>query len=194
LAAVPEHGNQLGVCLDTAHLWGAGFDVGTAAGADETLSAFDRLVGLRRVSVLHLNDTKVARGSHRDVHARVGEGIIGQAGLAALLRHPGLADTTVLLETPLLESTPGHPDWTYDAAQLLRVKALAGREVTVDTPRTAGMPAMASAADVAEAADAEVTEEGATSHRQARGRRGRSLDGETASAPRSSRNRRGADR
>ena len=188
LAAVPEHANQLGVCLDTAHLWGAGFDVGTVAGVEETLSAFDRLVGLRRVSVVHLNDTKYARGSHRDVHARVGEGIIGQEGLAALLRHLGLADTTVLLETPLLETTPGHPDWKYDAAQLVRVKALAGREVTAETPGTAGMPAVA---DVVEAADAQVSEKGTASHRQARGRRGRSPDTAGAPAAAPSRHRRG---
>jgi deoxyribonuclease-4 len=128
LNALPERAGQLGVCLDTAHLWGAGFDVGTAAGVADTLSACDRLIGLGRVLALHLNDTKHARGSHRDVHARLGEGIIGQEGLETLLRHPGLAHTTVLLETPILETAQAQPDWRHEAAQISRVKALAGRE------------------------------------------------------------------
>ncbi len=129
LNALPEHAGQLGVCLDTAHLWGAGFDVGTAAGVADTLGAFDRLIGLQRVLVLHLNDTKHARGSHRDVHARLGEGIIGQEGLEALLRHPGVAHAAVLLETPILETAHAQPDWLHETAQIGRVKALAGREV-----------------------------------------------------------------
>jgi deoxyribonuclease IV len=129
LAAVEEYEKQLGICLDTAHLWGAGFDVGTPAGVEQTLGECDRLIGLGRVAVVHLNDTKYALGSHRDVHARIGEGIIGQEGLAGLLRHPGLAHAAVLLETPIMETASGQPDWTHEAAQVRRVKALAGREV-----------------------------------------------------------------
>jgi deoxyribonuclease-4 len=129
LAAVPEHAARLGVCLDTAHLWGAGFDIGSADGAARTLADLDRLVGLRRVPVIHLNDTKYGLGSHRDAHARLGDGIIGQEGLQTLLRHPGLAHAAVLLETPIAETAPGQPDWAHDAAHLARVYALAGREV-----------------------------------------------------------------
>jgi deoxyribonuclease-4 len=134
LAAVPEHADRLGVCLDTAHLWGAGFEIGTAAGAERTLAEIERLIGLRRVRVLHLNDTKVALGSHRDVHARIGEGIIGEEGLRALLRAPGLAHAAVLLETPFRETSPGgQPDWEAEAAQLRRVNALAGRATPAGT-------------------------------------------------------------
>jgi deoxyribonuclease IV len=146
LAAVPQHAEQLGVCLDTAHLWGAGFDIGTAEGATSTLAEVERLIGLRRVRVLHLNDTKVALGSHRDIHARIGEGVIGAEGLRTLLRAPGLAHAAVLLETPFQETTPGQMDWAYEAEQLQRVNALAGRAAspaapTKRQPRRASRPA-----------------------------------------------------
>lgn len=141
LDAVPEHAARLGVCLDTAHLWGAGFDIGTPAGAARTLDDLDRLVGLCRVPVIHLNDTKYGLGSHRDVHARLGDGIIGQEGLQTLLRHPGLAHAAVLLETPIAEAAPGQPDWAHDATHLARVFALAGRE----PPQTPYSAALASA-------------------------------------------------
>jgi deoxyribonuclease-4 len=133
LAAVPEHAERLGVCLDTAHLWGAGFEIGTAEGVARTLAEVERLIGLRRVQVLHLNDTKVALGSHRDIHARLGEGIIGEEGLRALLRAPALAHVAVLLETPFREAAPGQPDWEAEAAQLRRVNALAGRAAPAGT-------------------------------------------------------------
>jgi deoxyribonuclease-4 len=133
LAAVPEHAERLGICLDTAHLWGAGFEIGTAEGAARTLAEVERLIGLRRVQVLHLNDTRVALGSHHDIHARIGEGIIGEEGLRALLRAPGLAHAAVLLETPFRETTLGQPDWEAEAAQLRHVNALAGRSAPAGT-------------------------------------------------------------
>jgi deoxyribonuclease-4 len=136
LDALPAHGDQLGVCLDTAHLWGAGFEIGTAEGASDTLTAFDTIIGLTRVDVIHLNDTKVALGSHRDIHARLGEGIIGHSGLAALLRHPGLASAAVLLETPIKELAPQKLDWAHDARHLRLAYELAGR-----TPSDASLAA-----------------------------------------------------
>jgi deoxyribonuclease-4 len=133
LGAVPEHAERLGVCLDTAHLWGAGFEIGTADGAAGTLAEVERVIGLGSVRVLHLNDTKVALGSHRDIHARIGEGIIGAEGMRTLLRAPSLAHAAVLLETPFRETTPGQPDWEAEAAQLRQVNALAGRAVPTGT-------------------------------------------------------------
>lgn len=147
LDAIPEHQDALGICLDTAHLWGAGFDIGSADGARQTLEAFDRTVGLRRVHVIHLNDTKKGLGSHRDVHARLGDGIIGQEGLRTLLRHPGLAHATVLLETPIAETALGEPDWTHDAAHLACAYELAGMtppRTTYGTPATRKRKAAAS--------------------------------------------------
>ena len=68
---------RVGVCIDTAHLWGAGHDIGSVEAASQVLNHFDETVGLKQLKVLHLNDTEMGLGSHRDVHARLGEGIIG---------------------------------------------------------------------------------------------------------------------
>lgn len=126
LDQLPEHAERLGVCLDTAHLWGAGFDISTPEGVDATLGEADRVLGLHRVPVLHVNDTPKALGSHLDNHARVGEGIIPLAGLQAFLRDPRLAHTTAVLETPLPETKPGVADWTAEREHMLRVRELAG--------------------------------------------------------------------
>lgn len=139
LAAVldhlPEHANRLGVCLDTAHLWGAGFDIGTPEGALATLAEADRLLGLQRVPVLHVNDTPKALGSHLDNHARLGEGVIPLAGLATFLRAPELAHTTALLETPLPELEPGVIDWAREREHMVRARELAGLPVPVPSPK-----------------------------------------------------------
>lgn len=124
LARLPEHAGRLGVCLDTAHLWGAGHDISTRESALEVLRHFHEKVGLERLKVLHLNDTEKALGSHRDVHTRVGEGVIGEEGLRALLRDPRLAQVAVLLETPIKTNEQGKEDWEHDKAHLERVKAL----------------------------------------------------------------------
>jgi deoxyribonuclease-4 len=137
LDALPEYAARLGICLDTAHLWGAGYDLSTAEEVEHLLADVDRLVGLRRLPVIHLNDTAVARGSHRDLHARIGEGIIPEAGLRALLTHPALHETAIILETPIqtLEEDD-HPDWAHDAAHLARVRALGEREAQELQPQT----------------------------------------------------------
>ncbi|MEO7018968.1 MAG: deoxyribonuclease IV [Ktedonobacteraceae bacterium] len=124
LAALPNYPDRLGVCLDTAHLWGAGHDISTAAAVLEVLRHFDETVGLARLKVLHLNDTEKDLGSHRDVHARIGEGIIGEEGLRTLLRDPRLAHVAVLLETPIQTNEQGKEDWEHDQAHLERVKLL----------------------------------------------------------------------
>lgn len=126
LDLLPEYAARLGICLDTAHLWGAGFDIGTPDGAAQVLDEADRVLGLRRVSVLHVNDTPKALGSHLDNHARIGEGIIPLEGLAAFLRSPQLAHTTALLETPIAELANGQPDWAADREHMAGARALAG--------------------------------------------------------------------
>ena len=126
LDLLPEHADRVGVCLDTAHLWGAGFDISNEQGVETVLSEVDRVVGLRRVPVLHVNDTPKALGSHLDNHARIGEGVIPLAGLQALLRDERLAHATALLETPLPEIKPGVTDWTAEREHMLRARELAG--------------------------------------------------------------------
>lgn len=126
LDLLPEYADRLGICLDTAHLWGAGFDIGTPDGAARVLEEANRIIGLRRVAVLHVNDTPKALGSHLDNHARIGEGVISLEGLAAFLRSPLLAHTTALLETPIAELANGQPDWAADRDRMARARALAG--------------------------------------------------------------------
>jgi deoxyribonuclease-4 len=126
LDALPEHAARLGVCLDTAHLWGAGFDLSTPEGAARALDDADRILGLARVPVLHVNDARAGLGAHRDIHARLGEGEIGVLGLGAFLRDPRLAGVTALLETPFYEQTPGQPDWAAEREHLARARSLAG--------------------------------------------------------------------
>ncbi len=124
LDLLPQHQERLGICLDTAHLWGAGHDISHAAGAQQVLEHFDETVGLSRLRVIHLNDTKMALGSHRDAHARLGEGIIGQEGLRTLLTDPRLAHVTVLLETPIMLGADSKEDWEHDEQQIEKAKAL----------------------------------------------------------------------
>jgi deoxyribonuclease-4 len=114
LDALPQHSSQLGVCLDTCHLWGAGFDIGTEEGVAETLAQADAAFGLKRVHVIHLNDSHGALASHRDHHARLGEGTIPPEGLAAFLRMPELAHATTILETPF--TLVGDPSGERDDA------------------------------------------------------------------------------
>jgi deoxyribonuclease-4 len=125
LAQLPQqYQDRVGICLDTAHLWGAGHDISTAASTLTVLQSFDETVGFSRLKVLHLNDTAVPLGSHRDVHARLGEGIIGEEGLRALLKHPRLDHIAVLLETPIVTDENGKEDWEHDAQQIAKAKGL----------------------------------------------------------------------
>ncbi|HHX87000.1 MAG TPA: deoxyribonuclease IV, partial [Firmicutes bacterium] len=80
--------NAVGVCLDTAHAWAAGYDISSSGGLEEMLDLFDELIGLPRLRVLHVNDSKVACGSKVDRHQHIGQGCIGRPGFAALLRFP----------------------------------------------------------------------------------------------------------
>jgi len=118
---------RVGVCLDTAHLWGAGHDIASAEAARQVLACFEETVRLERLKVIHLNDTAMALGSHRDVHTRLGEGIIGEAGLRAILTDPRLAHVTVLLETPILTDDNEKEDWEHDKTQVAKAFELAKR-------------------------------------------------------------------
>ena len=124
LELLADMGERVGVCLDTAHLWGSGFDLSTAESAIAVLDQAVRIVGLGRVPVIHLNDTPELLGGKRDHHARVGEGIMPLEGLAAFLSDPRLCRATVLLETPIVELATGQPDWEADRDHLARVRAL----------------------------------------------------------------------
>ncbi len=91
---------RLGVCLDTQHLFASGVDYATPSAARRLLKDVDRRIGIERLRCLHLNDSKTAFGSNRDRHANIGEGEIGEAGLAALVGHPAVRELPLLLEVP----------------------------------------------------------------------------------------------
>jgi len=120
LNLLPEFYERLGVCIDTAHLWGAGHDISTAESARQVLEHIDTTIGLGRLKVIHLNDTEMALGSHRDVHTRLGEGIIGEDGLRALLQDPRLAHSAVILETPIKTDEQDKEDWEHDRQHLAK--------------------------------------------------------------------------
>lgn len=115
----PIYDNNFGICVDTAHLWGAGYDIDTPAAAIETVQHIDVTVGLHHVKVIHLNNTTVKLGSHRDIHARLSEGIISQSGLSTFVADPRLHHATVILETPIqhMEHTREN-DWQADREQI----------------------------------------------------------------------------
>lgn len=93
-----ELGEKVGICLDTCHVWDAGYDI--AADLDGVLAEFDRLLGLDRLRAVHLNDSKNPLGSRKDRHACIGEGCIGLEALVRVVRHPALRDLPFCLETP----------------------------------------------------------------------------------------------
>ncbi|MGA2199906.1 MAG: deoxyribonuclease IV [Nitrososphaerales archaeon] len=92
--------DRIGICLDTCHLFAAGFDLSTPAGVSDMLKLFDDTVGLGKLKIVHLNDSKGARGSNLDRHDHIGMGRIGEKGFRALLHHDGIAKLPLLMETP----------------------------------------------------------------------------------------------
>lgn len=90
--------NKLGVCLDTCHVWDGGYDI--VNNLDGVLEEFDRVIGLHRLKAIHLNDSLNPMGSHKDRHAKIGEGQIGADALIRVINHPKLKNLPFILETP----------------------------------------------------------------------------------------------
>lgn len=93
-----EHGNLLGVCLDTCHVYSAGYDI--VNNLDDVLAEFDKIIGLQRLKMIHLNDSLTPFNSHKDRHAKIGEGSIGADALVRFVNHPSLKHLSFILETP----------------------------------------------------------------------------------------------
>ena len=91
---------RLEVCLDTAHAFAAGYDLSAPKGAEKTFAEFDRVIGLKRLSILHLNDSKSALGSRVDRHDNLGKGKIGLETFRWIMRAPELVSIPKILETP----------------------------------------------------------------------------------------------
>lgn len=95
-----RHPERLGVCLDTCHVSDAGYDVHDVEGV---LGTFDRVIGLKKLLVLHINDSKNPRGAKKDRHENLGYGTIGFETLHRYVHHPRLQDIPKILETPWIE-------------------------------------------------------------------------------------------
>ncbi len=93
-------GLDLDVCLDTAHMFAAGYDLSTAEGVEETFEDFEETVGLEHLRCIHLNDSKHACGTNKDEHAHIGEGLIGEVGMRAVINHEAVEGLPLVLETP----------------------------------------------------------------------------------------------
>jgi deoxyribonuclease IV len=110
---------RVGVCLDSCHLFAAGFDLSNEEGVDRTMGLFDEIVGYDRLKVLHLNDSKGPLGSRLDRHENIGEGKIGRKGMRALLHYKGITERPVVMETPY-EDVRGMKESVKVARALLR--------------------------------------------------------------------------
>ncbi len=91
---------QLGVCLDTAHAWAAGYRIDSAEHVDRFVETAEAEIGVNRILMFHFNDTQVELGAARDRHWHIGDGKIGLDGFRALIAHPELREKTAILETP----------------------------------------------------------------------------------------------
>lgn len=106
-----EKDHKMGVCLDTCHVWDGGYDI--VHDLDGVLKEFDQVIGLSRLKAIHLNDSMNGMGSHKDRHAKIGEGEIGLEALIRVIRHPALAEIPFILETPNDDA-----GWTREIAVL----------------------------------------------------------------------------
>ena len=109
---------RVGLCLDTAHLWGAGVAIGTPEDVDALVDTLTTRIGLERIAMVHLNDSRSAFGSRADRHQHLAAGEIGVGGLARILTHPRLAHVAYFLETPGM-------DEGYDAVNMTRARDIA---------------------------------------------------------------------
>ena len=110
---------RVSVCFDTCHAFASGYDERTGPEVKKTIDELDRVVGMKKVEVVHCNDSVTGLGSNRDRHANIGEGQIGEEGFRALLHEPRLARLPFILEVP---GAGGGPD----AEQIAILKRLAG--------------------------------------------------------------------
>ena len=95
---------RVGVCLDTCHVYDAGYDI--LGDLDGVLAEFDKVIGLPRLRALHINDSKNPFASHKDRHECIGKGSLGEEAFRAVMNHPALADKPMILETP--NELPGY--------------------------------------------------------------------------------------
>jgi deoxyribonuclease-4 len=123
---VHDH-ERMGVCLDTAHSFEAGYDLSNKDGIERTLEAFDQTLGLKRLHLLHLNDSKTPFGSRKDRHWHIGEGHIGREGFRCLVNHPLLNHLPGIMETP-------RKDTVEDLKNMKVIRSLVGSAPFLSSP------------------------------------------------------------
>ncbi len=116
---------RVGICLDSCHLLASGFEIRTRDALAAVIDEFDAKVGLDRLTCLHLNDSKTPLGGNRDRHANLGEGEIGERGLAVFLSEPRFDALPTLIETGGTDGAPGRAD--VELARKLRKRGIAAR-------------------------------------------------------------------
>jgi deoxyribonuclease-4 len=111
---------RLAVCIDTCHALSAGYELRTPEGLDDFLTKFDSLIGLDRLVVMHLNDSKNDLGAHIDRHENIGDGTIGYDGFRHIINHPKLASISGVLEVPGIDGKSGPDQENMDRIKVLR--------------------------------------------------------------------------
>ncbi|MCG0278900.1 MAG: deoxyribonuclease IV [Thermanaeromonas sp.] len=109
---------QIGICLDSAHLFAAGWNLKSSTGCDDLVAALEVKFGLERIKVLHLNDSLAPLGSNRDRHACIGEGELGEEGISTIINHPFLGSLPMILETTVEK----YEDYGKEIIKVLRLK------------------------------------------------------------------------
>jgi deoxyribonuclease IV len=125
---------NLGTCIDTAHIFTAGYDLRTADDLERTLETFDRHVGLDKLGAVHLNDSKAPFGSNKDRHENIGDGEIGAEALGRFIRHSALGSTPLYLEVP------GYAKEGPDRPNMERIFDLAGRPFPLPPVEESAIP------------------------------------------------------
>lgn len=113
-----KHRQRVGLCLDTAHAYSAGYDIATKDGLEAMLEEIDSSVGVKLIKLIHLNDTRDLLGSHYDRHENIGKGKIGTAGMKRIINHPKLRNIPFILETP--KKTPDADSVNLNTVRKLR--------------------------------------------------------------------------
>jgi len=119
-----EEPQRLGICIDSCHVFAAGYDIRRLAGYEDMVARAVRTVGLERIRCWHMNDSRCPCGSHVDRHAHIGQGKLGRAAFANILADPRFLGVPMILETPKGHDARGRD---FDELNLRRLRAIAAR-------------------------------------------------------------------
>jgi len=123
IISMADDPHRIGICVDTAHAFAAGYNIATQRGLEKLLAEIERLIGLERLRLIHLNDSKTPCGSRVDRHWHIGSGKIGSAGFRRIISHPVLSRLPAIMETPKKEDED-------DLRNMKKILALAQRSQT----------------------------------------------------------------